>query len=344
MDSLHRLLDAEIGEGEYKRTNKGAQFAYSCPFCNDYKPRMFIHYGRQAFYCHNCGEKGTLISFLSKYYGYSWQKALLLYRDHEGYEKPLPDNVEEEIYDRLLNIDTRANRIIHPLPDEYIPIKEAHGRAGRRALEYLYNRGVPSSQAVKNNIGYCEEGHYKDRLILPDYENGELIFWQARTWKPQPEDKYKRKYYRKVLNPSLSEEEKGRGALAIEKSEVISNIDTILEKGSIVICEGRFDAYTIGDLGGCIHGKYMSDTQIMKLISNKDKIKDIVIMLDPDAMDLAITLGSRLYKHFDNIRICRLPDGTDPNDLGRKRVAKAIREAEQYDDLFLIRAKLKNWL
>ena len=111
-----------------------------------------------------------------------------------------------------------------------------------------------------------------------------------------------------------------------------------------VLCEGKMDSYTIGDLGGCLHGKVMSDAQFVKLVSNKDKIGTIAIMLDGDAMKDALRIAERLYQHFDDIRICRIEDRTsDPNSLGREKVLDCITHAEPYDSFFPIKAKLKGW-
>lgn len=344
-ENILGYIDNALGKGTYKNTSRGPQQSYLCPFCNDHKERMFVNVDRQVYFCHNCGNKGTLVSFISDYEHIPWEDALKVYRGYQGYERQLPDSIEDEIYTKLNTIPIiDSPKFVYPLPKEFIPIQEAHGKAGEIAVNYVRSRGVSLKMAEKYGVGYCAEGKYSDRLIMPDFENGELVFWQARTWLPRPSNRIKRRFYRKVLNPTLTDEQKEQGVIAIDKSDVVSNIDTILELGMAVICEGKFDAFTIGDIGGCIHGKYMSDAQFMKLLVNKDKIHTVAIMLDPDAMDHALLLAKRLYRHFSNVLVCKLPNGTDPNDIGRKGVLEVLNQAELYTPMFEIKARLKGWV
>lgn len=335
-------IDNALGEGTHHNTSRGYQHSYHCPFCNDYKERLFINPDRQVYFCHNCGAKGTLVAFISNYEHIPWDDALKIYRGYEGYERQLPDSIEEEIYTKLNNIPTlKENKIAYPLPKEFIPIQEARGKTGDIAINYIRGRGISIQTAEKHGIGYCASGAYANRLILPDYEDEELIFWQARTWLPKPEKGIQRKMYRKVMNPTLTAEQKEQGVRAIDKSDVLSNIDNIIKSGVAVICEGKFDALTIGDIGGCIHGKYMSDTQFMKLVTNKNRIQTVAVMLDADALDNAIALSKRLYKYFDDVLVCQLPEGKDPNDIGRKGVLEVLDNAVSYTPMFEIKARLR---
>ncbi|MMZ43646.1 DNA primase [compost metagenome] len=340
-------LDSALGQGTpHPNTSRGLQYSYKCPFCGDYKERLFVHPGRQTFYCHNCESAGSLVTFISDYAQIPWYDALKVYREYVDYDQILPDDLQQEIYTKLMSDIIQAPskpKYVYPLPEEFVLLEEAKGKAGKQAIEYIKSRGITLKMAERYYIGYCAEGDYANRIIMPDFEQGELIYWQARTWLKAPKDKIAKKFYRKVMNPSLTEEQVQQGIKAVDKSEVLGNIDGILSEGVAVICEGKMDQYTIGDTGACLHGKHMSDEQFMKLVLNKDKIGALYIMLDGDAMKSAVATADRLYKHYDEVWMVKLPEDKDPNSLGAKGVLDCLTKAVRYNDMFQVRARLLGW-
>ncbi len=338
-------IDSMLGEGTPHSTSKGMQYSYKCPLCDDHKERLFINVDRKVFKCHNCDEAGTLITFMSIYNHITWHDALDIFREYEGYEQPLPEDIEEEIYSKLIKVPPiEVPKFVHPLPEEFILMEDAKGKAGKEAMRYLRSRGVTMSMAERYYIGYCAEGKYANRIIMPDFEDNELIYWQARTWEPEPKLKLLKKHFRKVLNPSLSDEQLSKGIVQVGKSEVVSNLDFIKEEGMAVLCEGKMDAFTLGDIGGCIHGKSMSDTQFTKLVKNKDKIDVIYVMMDGDAFTYTVNIAKRLSRYFDDVYVCKIPEDKDPNTLGRKGCLEAITKAVKFDMMFEVRATLKGWI
>ncbi|MNI47466.1 hypothetical protein D3C73_1019880 [compost metagenome] len=270
-----------------------------------------------------------------------------VFRDYENYESPLPDDIQDEIYAKLMQLspaEIKDKKYIHPLPEEFILLEDARGKVGQEAVRYIKSRGLSLKVAEANYIGYCAEGEYAKRIIMPDFEDGELIYWQARTWEPAPKKKIMKKFYRKVLNPSLTPEQIAQGLSPLDKSEVLGNIDFIKELGAAVICEGRMDSYTIGQSGAHLHGKHLSDTQFMKIVTNKDRIGAVYIMLDGDAFKNAVVTAGRLYKYLDEVWVCRMDEDKDPNSLGRKGVLDCINNAVKYNEMFPVRAKMLGWM
>lgn len=337
-------LDAALGEGVYHNTSKGIQYSYNCPFCSDTRGRLFVNIDRQVFHCHNCDTSGTMITFLSMHSHITWRDALKVFREYEGYEKPLSEDLEKEVYTKLFKPEVKIERYVYPLPDEFIPIKEARGKMGKQALDYILSRGISYETAVEQNLGYCAKGKYAKRIILPDYEDGELIYWQARTWLPTPTDPIQKKRFRKVLNPSLTSEQIESGLVPIDKSEVLSNIDGIRESRIAVVTEGRFDSLTLGKVGTCTHGKVMSDEQFMKLVSNKDTIDLVAVMYDGDAFKYTVNTAKRLYQHFNDVLVCKLPENEDPNSLGSKKCLDIINNGILFSPLLEVKMKLKGWI
>lgn len=337
-------LDSALGESTFHMTSKGEQYSYDCCFCDDRKQRLFVNLDRKVYYCHNCESSGTLVTLISEYASITWQEALSVYREYEGQETALPESIEEEIFSRLIKVpQIEVPKYIHPLPDEFILLEDAKGQSGREAINYIKDRGISLRTAEERYIGYCDEGKYAGRIIMPDFENGEIVHWQARTWKPTPKSKMARKMFRKVLNPSLTPEQLSDGVRAVEKSEVVGNIDSVIQSRMAVLVEGKFDEYTIPGIGACLHGKHMSDSQFMKLVRNKNNIDVIAVMMDGDAFSSAIVTADRLYRHFDDVLVCRLPKDADPNQLGSKKCLELIEGSIAYSPMFAVKAKMKGW-
>lgn len=337
-------LDSALGEGTPHHTSKGLQLSYDCPFCDDTKERLFINVDKQVCWCHNCEYTGSLVTFLADLSHIPWKDALKIFRDYEGYERPLSEDLEQEVYSKLFKQEIEIEKYVHPLPEEYIPITQAKGKAGQKAVDYIRSRGIGIETAIEQNLGYCAEGKYANRIILPDYEDGELVYWQSRTWLPTPKDPIQKKRFRKVLNPSLTKEQVADGIVAIDKSEVISNIDGARSQGMAVVTEGRFDALTIPGVGVCTHGKSMSDDQFMKLVANKDSLNIIAVMYDGDAFKHTLNTAKRLYQHFNDVLVCKLPEEEDPNSLGTKRCLEIIEQGIMFSPLLEVKMRLKGWV
>jgi DNA primase len=341
---LLEYLEQIMGTGTRHATGKGIQYSFDCCFCDDTKERLFFNMDRQAFYCHNCEVKGSAVAFLMIYNHVDYREALKIYRDLEGYEKPLPEDLEQEIYTRLFvtpHTEIEQKKYVYPLPQEFTLMEHATGSAGRKAVEYLRKRGVTGSMCERYYIGYCAEGRYANRIIMPDFEDGELIYWQARTWLPTPKSILMKKMFRKVMNPSLTEEQVANGVISVDKSQVISNIDFVRQQGVGVVCEGKFDAYAIGDFGACTHGKHMSDDQFIKLVSNKDKIQCVYVMYDADAVKNTLSTAKRLSMYFDDVYMCILPYGEDPSSLGTKKCIESVNNAIKYTAMSEVKLRLK---
>jgi hypothetical protein len=57
---------------------------------------------------------------------------------------------------------------------------------------YLSQRGITIKQIVKYNIGYCKDGLYSRRVIIPSYNSdGQLNYFVSRSYYPDEKMKYK---------------------------------------------------------------------------------------------------------------------------------------------------------
>jgi hypothetical protein len=109
----------------------------------------------------------------------------------------------------------------------------------------------------------CHSGKYKNRFIIPVYENGELIYFQGRSMDGNVEPKY--------LNP------------VVFKEDIILNKDCFDEDQFIIITEGLIDAFMVeNDQGTTCLGASISDDFLEKILSFSRKI---IISLDNPMID-----------------------------------------------------------
>ena len=88
-------------------------------------------------------------------------------------------------------------------------------------LNYLRKRGINSADILKWKIGYCEDGEYRNRIIIPSFNrDGNCNYFVARAWT---------KDWLKYKNPPASKN--------VVFNELMINWDE-----PIVLVEGIFDA------------------------------------------------------------------------------------------------------
>ncbi len=231
---LVELLDGVFGKHKLHYPSKG-QISYDCPICSydlkaldkgDGKGNLEINYAQHVFKCWVCGEthntKGHL-GYLIDRFGKK--------KDKEMYDLIRPDEFKP--------IDKRYEKL--RLPKEYQLCTEGNQYhiPFREMRNYIKRRGITDEMVLKHRIGYCTEGEYAYRIIVPSFDlEGELNYFVGRSWNPNSKSKYK--------NPEA------------EKQIIIFNENLIDWDKDIYLCEGPFDALFL-DNSIPLLGKKMSD-------------------------------------------------------------------------------------
>jgi len=153
------LTESVLGKGQ--STSKG-NYAFKCPFCTHHKNKMEVNLRTTAkrenfWHCWVCGAKGkTLLALFKKV-------------------KAPKDKIDEL---NLLVIPTKKEEIVTDtleLPKEFISLsnsvedKIAQIEA-KHALKFLKKRGITQNDIIKYNIGFCKDGAYGERVIIPSYD------------------------------------------------------------------------------------------------------------------------------------------------------------------------------
>lgn len=310
-------------------TNRDSEYRFCCPHCGETKYRLYVSTSKGQYNCYNCGEfHGSIIGLLAYLRGVDYKKAFELYREYAtsyNLSNDLKDELLEKL--RIFDIDKYMMKSPIPLPETFTLLDESDSRESRRIRKVLHSRLVTDSQITRHKFGYCYDGEYESRAILPIYEQNELQFWVARATRD--------KAYKKEMSPTNEDYQ-------ISKSEAIFNLDYAAENyGSAVLCEGIYDACAFNNLGCSLLGKMISNAQLEKILKYKNKLVNGVYMaLDEDAINYNIKAADELSKYI-NVYMINVKD--DPNSMGKTKCLEALQNAESYDFNYKLKMKLRGF-
>jgi DNA primase len=301
------FLESFLGKG--KKTSRG-NYAFKCPNgCKADKYKLEINIntnesGENPWSCWICGEeknfKGKKIRNLVK--------KLNLDPKYLAKLKTLIKPSKSQEY------FTKSE--ILQLPEEFKKFDTT--LEAKQAMRYLKRRGISKCDIERYNIGYCSSGQYSGRVIVPSYDGeNQLNYYVGRSYFEDENNKIKA--------PSTSKD--------IIGFELFINWNL-----PIIICEGAFDAISIRRNVIPLFGKTISNSLFKKLVNNK--VRDIYLILDQDAIKNAIKYAEKLMNYNKNVYLVEL-DGKDPNLLGFEKINKLINETKplKFSDLMILKMK-----
>lgn len=325
-------LEANI-DSQIRHTGNGREVYMDCPYCGEIRHRFYVNLETLVCHCHNCGASPTFLQLIQYVEGVSFSRAAVIFKDVKG-NLSVPENISKDLVNNVFIGDLRKDltkRAI-PLPEEYSLLNpQKTNLVTKRAIKYLNSRKITNKQIVEHKMGFCMSGKYKNRVIIPITENGELRFWVARAISPDA--------LRKEMSPSDE-------IYQISKSEVIFNLDKAAKKyHSCVISEGIFDALSWGSIGISLLGKMLYQEQLDILLDYRELLTEgIYIALDWDAKDYATKMAEQLSDYFP-VKMINIPkEDDDPNNFlqkhGRKALWGLISQAEDYGEFSSIKRLL----
>ena len=272
--------------------SSGNEHTFSCPYCNHHKKKLVINVATEKWHCWVCGTKGIGVS--------------RIFKKLKAYDKiPLLSKFSK------IKISSKLDKKEHvSLPMEFIPMVNGNISSPefRNAANYLKKRGLNKVDVLRHNIGYCESGPYSGMIIIPSYDkDGVLNYFVGRSY-------YDTTFKHK--NPKVSKD--------IIGFELLINW-----KENVNICEGVFDAITIGENTIPIFGKFLPKQLKLKL--KEKSVNRVNIVLDNDARKEALELSEYLISEGIDVRMVDIPNDTDPNELGREKINELINKTETLD-------------
>jgi CHC2 zinc finger/Toprim domain len=328
--------------------------------------------------CFSCGFKGNFITLTSIRLTHSTGKEVTNQQALEFIIKLFSiDGIDEEtIYDLVLEerkaimTNTEEEEEKGPkeaeLPDEYELVVE-----NKRCPYYKYltkpiskgGRGLSYDLIRKHNIGYCNEGKYANRIIIPFMQEGKLISFLARSILP-PINSKKKNGKEFVVCPECKKMNKYGSDECIKcdhdlSGYVVKKARARYPKGSTmeymlwgideldpeldyaIAVEGAMDKARLEQLGYknllCLFGNKVSDFQVELLKKHQKKIgKKLRIFIFPDADeggDTLIEFANAKLKYDFPAWVVELPwqpdDWLDPGNASPKQIRSAFNKASK---------------
>ena len=292
---LLQLLESVLGKG---KPTSGNNIAFFSPFVSHYKPKLEIDIdtnsnGENAWHCWISDKKGRSIATLFKQ----------LNLPKERFEQ-LSRIIESSRYRTPVSAETKQETL--SLPEEYRPLWIQKSTPDyRNAVHYLKNRGITIFDIIKYRIGYCESGQYSGKVIIPSYNcDGQLNYFVSRAFYKSDKQKHK--------NPRISKD--------------IIGFDMFINWSQpIILCEGAFDAIAVKRNAIPLFGKVIQPALQKKII--EQRVRDIYICLDSDAMKNAVSICERFMAEGLNVHFIEL-QSEDASELGFQQINNIIEDTD----------------
>ena len=233
--------------------DKGAELLFTCPACGHHKRKFSINLDKSVYKCWVCDYRGRNIRRVIRSYG--------SYNQLQKWDAISQRSDIEKFAELFMETERTEDKSKMELPEEFTSLcSEKAPATGTYALRYLQKRGVTKDDILKWKIGYCFSGEYRNRIIIPSFdEDGDCSYFIARSYTG---DSYKYK------NPRASK-------------DIVFNDLFIDWNKDLVLVEGVFDALVAGNAVPILGSTLRKGSELLRKIVRNDT--PIYIALDPDA-------------------------------------------------------------
>ena len=297
----------------------GNEHVFQCPKCNHHKPKLSINIDKDVFKCWVCDYSGTSLFRLVRSYGDYNQKKK--WKELDGQIKL--DNFELQIQS-FFEKPVEEIEATLPLPKEFISLANNNlPRSASAPLKYLIDRGITKEDILYWKIGYCPDGEYGERVIIPSFNmSGYVNYFVARSYGNN---------WRKYMNPR------------VKKSNMIFNQLYVDFESDVVITEGVFDAVVAGPNSIPILGSTLKeDSKLFKEIVKNDT--PVYIALDQDAEKKAHKLITNLLKYGVELYKVDVSSHDDVAEMGRQEFLERKKQASFLDSENYLLYRISNFL
>ncbi|MFZ1721986.1 MAG: DNA primase, partial [Microgenomates group bacterium] len=325
----------------------GTYYKANCPFHSERSPSFFVNETIQRYKCYGCGEHGDVFEFLEKYEGLSFYETLKFLAEKAGITlKEQSRTKEDELRDEVL---TALN-----LSKEYYHYLLVTHDVGIKAREYLKKRGISMTMIKHFGLGFSMDSwdglltylqkkkkishqvllaaglvitgktnrsydRFRGRIMFPlKNHRGQVVGFSGRTLESDPKEA---KY---INSPETLVYHKS--ALLFGYSE---QLQEIRKSKTMIVVEGEFDVISSVQAHVpnivAIKGSAFTKEQA-RLIARL--VETVYLSLDTDAAGVKATKQAlQVLKPYEiDVRVIRIPDGKDPDELARNH-PKEWREA-----------------
>jgi DNA primase len=276
----------------------GSEYLFSCPSCDHHKKKLSVNIDKNAFKCWICDWSGLSLYRIVRKYGTFPQK-----NEWKSFEDIVDVSDFSKDLFRELEVQETLQRI--NLPEEFATLTSSKTYSSTPARSYLNVRGIGRKQILHWKIGYCQEGEYKNRIILPSFDvEGYCNYFIARTYTND---------YMKYKNPPVSK-------------DIIFNELYLEWDEELIIVEGAFDAIKAGKNSVPILGSTLrQESRLFTKIVENDT--PVLVALDPDAEKKAMRLIKDLLEYGIEVRKLDVAPYSDIGEMPKEEFEKRKKNA-----------------
>ena len=292
------LLSSALGE--YRRS--GDELLFFCPFCQHHKRKLSVNLKTNNYKCWVCDERGKNVRRLLKTrlthsQLYEWDKLnnVVDLTQHD-------DNIFQE---QIVTLEE-----VIQLPEEFVSLANKNlPLSSKFAMRYLLDRGYTKEDIVMWKVGYCSNGEYEGRVIVPSFnDNGDINYFVARSYT----DKFP-----KYMNPKVSK-------------DIVFNELYLDWNKDIILVEGVFDAMKAKNAIPLLGSTLNQKSNLFKKIVYYEP--DVYIALDPDAEKKASQLIENLIQYDLNLYKIDVSGFGDVGEMTKEQFEEAKKEAQHISD------------
>lgn len=290
----------------------------TCPFCGG-KDKLGVKPLTNNAKCFKCGYDEKVIKLAMDILNVSTEK--------EAWDIIWSDDIPEINIKQILgegsinNVESELQ-----LPEHYHNIAMGEGLVARRARAYLRKRGFSIVELSLKGYGYFDDGPYYGYIFIPYIDNGKLVYWNARRFMGPVGTKYK--------NPTAED-------IGLGKSYVIYNKEALYSHKRVYLCEGAFNAETMGSRGIATAGKFVTEYQLNLILESP--VQEVILLLDPDAEAQSVDLALKMAM-YKKVKVVMFPDSDkDVNDYGKEFTLNLIKAHKylSYTELLIYKNAIK---
>ena len=153
LERKRKILSNFLGRS-YKSNE---EYLYKCPKCGHHKRKLSVNFDKNVFKCWICDYSGKNIFYLVRSHG---------------------SHLDKQDWKKVANIidfseqEKEIQKIEVELPKEFITLTGKHvSPLSIPARKYLSNRGITEEQIIWWKMGYCPDGKYANRIIVPSFRS-----------------------------------------------------------------------------------------------------------------------------------------------------------------------------
>ncbi|WP_288483868.1 DNA primase [uncultured Novosphingobium sp.] len=352
-------LSALIGR-TVRLTKAGNEFKACCPFHNEKTPSFHVNDAKGFYHCFGCSAHGDAIRWMTDHQGLAFMDAVKELAAEAGMDVPAPDPHQAraaEKRDSLHDVMAAAQEWF---------VSQLAAPEGEAARAYLATRGFDAHTVQRFGFGFAPEGRqalkgalsrfpeamlieaglrivvddkdpydrFRGRLMLPiEDTRGRVIAFGGRILAKGKTDAPK------YLNsPDTPLFDKGRTLYNLHRAAPAAR-----QSGRMIVVEGYMDVIALAAAGiaECVAplGTALTEPQIEMLWRH---VETPILCFDGDAAGQraamrAVTRALPLLRPAHSLRIVRLPEGLDPDDLlkakGRPAMEAMLEDARPLVDV-----------